>query len=72
MKHIMIGGMVESSAAALGCMRICRVPLEDARKVVHQSLDLGIRMFDHADVYWFGKSEEIYGEILDLKKPSVT
>ena len=56
MKHIMIGGMVESSAAALGCMRICRVPLEDARKVVRQALDLGIRLFDHADVYGFGKS----------------
>lgn len=63
--------MVESSAAALGCMRICRVPLEDARKVVHQALDLGIRLFDHADVYGFGKSEEIFGEILDLKTPSV-
>lgn len=71
MKHIMIGGMVESSAAALGCMRICRVPLADARKVVHQALDLGIRLFDHADVYGFGKSEEIFGEILDLKTPSV-
>ena len=71
MKHIMIGGMVESSAAALGCMRICRVPLEDARKVVHQALDLDIRLFDHADVYGFGKSEEIFGEILDLKTPSV-
>ena len=45
MKQIMIGGMVESSAAALGCMRICRVPLEDAKKVVHQALDLGIRLF---------------------------
>ena len=71
MKHIMIGGMVESSAAALGCMRICRVPLEDARKVVRQALDLGIRLFDHADVYGFGKSEEIFGKILDLKTPSV-
>ena len=47
-----------------------RTMKEDARKVVHQALDLGIRLFDHADVYGFGKSEEIFGEILDLKTPS--
>ena len=71
MKQIVIGGIVESSAVALGCMRICRVPYDDARKVVFQALDLGIRLFDHADVYGFGKSEEIFGKILDLNVPSV-
>ena len=43
----------------------------DVYKRQHQALDLGIRLFDHADVYGFGKSEEIFGEILDLKTPSV-
>ncbi len=70
MKQIAIGGMMDSSAVALGCMRICRVPFEDAQKVVFQALESGIRFFDHADVYGFGKSEEIFGKILDLKTPS--
>lgn len=71
MKEIKIGGILDSSAVALGCMRICRVPFEDAQRLVTNALELGIRFFDHADVYGFGKSEEIFGQILDLKRPSV-
>ena len=66
MKDNLVGGVMKSSAVALGCMRICRTPFENARKVVNQALDLGITFFDHADVYGFGKSEEVFGQILDL------
>lgn len=68
MKTIPIGkGVFESSAIALGCMRICRVPFENGKRLVYRALDLGIDFFDHADVYGFGESEKIFGQILDLK-----
>jgi len=70
MRTIPIGkGVFHSSAIALGCMRICRIPLDDSKKLILRALDLGIDFFDHADVYGFGKSEEIFGQILDLKGP---
>ncbi len=71
MERIKLGGALESSAIALGCMRICRVPIEDATAVVNEALDLGITFFDHADVYGFGKSEEIFGKILNLRDNSL-
>lgn len=68
MRTIPIGkGIFQSSAIALGCMRICRKPFEESKKLIYKALDLGIDFFDHADVYGFGKSEEMFGQILDLK-----
>ena len=69
MKHIMIGGMVESSAAALGCMRICRVPLEEARKVVHQALDPV--SYTHLDVYK-RQVQRTQGRLLHLRQRTCT
>jgi aryl-alcohol dehydrogenase-like predicted oxidoreductase len=41
-------------------------PVEDSRSVaaVHKALDLGITLFDTADVYGFGRSEEILAKAL--------
>lgn len=59
-------GELEASVLAMGCMRISRVEKEAADKVVHTALEQGITFFDHADVYGMGKSEELFGQILDL------
>ena len=67
MKTISIGnGAMEASTLALGCMRIVRVPRQDADRLLHTALDLGINYFDHADVYGAGNSEKLFGELLDL------
>lgn len=56
--------MLEASELALGCMRICRIPLEEADRLVMTAVDQGVNYFDHADVYGFGASEEYFGKIL--------
>ena len=50
MKTIKIGGVMEASEMALGCMRDCRIPFEDAEQLVLKAVDEGINFFDHADV----------------------
>lgn len=68
MKTMKLGkGEIVTSRLAMGCMRINRVDRETADRAVHAALDCGITMFDHADVYGFGQSEEIFGDILDLR-----
>jgi aryl-alcohol dehydrogenase-like predicted oxidoreductase len=37
---------------------------ETAPQIVHRSLDLGVRLFDTAEAYAFGRSEEILGRAL--------
>lgn len=64
MNKIKIGDTFEASEIGLGCMRQCRVPKQEAKKNFYTALDLGINYFDHADVYGFGASEELYGEFL--------
>lgn len=65
MKKIKIGGVLESSKLALGCMRDCRIPFEDAEQLVLTAVDQGITLYDHADVYGAGASEEYFGRILE-------
>ncbi|MEG1269596.1 MAG: aldo/keto reductase, partial [Oscillospiraceae bacterium] len=67
MKKFKIGGELESSILAQGCMRQCRVSLHEADKVIHTALECGINFFDHADVYGFGAAEEVFGKVLNLK-----
>lgn len=67
MKTMKIGnGELEASVLAMGCMRIARVDMETASDTVNTALEEGITFFDHADVYGMGKSEEMFGQILDL------
>ncbi len=42
-----------------------------ARTVVHKALDLGIRLFDTADAYGEGRSEEVLGEALGAHRRNV-
>ncbi|NMU84519.1 aldo/keto reductase, partial [Vibrio parahaemolyticus] len=56
-----------------GCMGIGgewnRNPLtaqdeNQAYAAVEAALEVGINLFDHADIYKFGKAEEVFGRIL--------
>jgi aryl-alcohol dehydrogenase-like predicted oxidoreductase len=54
------------SVAGLGCNNFgLRIDLEASRKVIHKALDLGITLFDTADIYGNrGGSESILGQVL--------
>src|SRR5271168_1517681 len=44
-----------------------RFPLcsyEDAKAITLRAYELGINYFDCARIYWNGKSEEVYGDVL--------
>ena len=61
------------SAVGLGCNNIGRLlDLEDSRELVHKALDLGIDLFDCADVYGGrGGAETMLGEILRERRKDI-
>lgn len=73
MEHRQLGRSgLKVSAVGLGCNNFGRLDLESARKVVHRALDLGVTLFDTADVYGErGGSEEQLGEILGPRRKDV-
>jgi len=64
---------LQVSAVGLGCNNFgMRCDKEQSAAVVHKALDLGVTLFDTADIYGGGgKSEEFLGAALDSKRPSV-
>jgi aryl-alcohol dehydrogenase-like predicted oxidoreductase len=65
---------LQVSLVGLGCNNFGgRIDLAATRKVVHRALDLGITLFDTADIYGErGRSEEFLGECLgDRRKDAV-
>jgi aryl-alcohol dehydrogenase-like predicted oxidoreductase len=61
---------IEVSAVGVGCNNFGR-RIHDvavARAVVHSALDLGITLFDTADVYGNGTSESFLGEVLGSRR----
>jgi aryl-alcohol dehydrogenase-like predicted oxidoreductase len=64
---------LEVSVVGLGCNNFGR-RIHDvavARAVVHRALDLGITLFDTADVYGYGTSESFLGEALGARRKDV-
>lgn len=60
------------SIVGLGCNNFGRLDLESSRKVVHRALDLGVTLFDTADVYGErGGSEEQLGAILGPRRNGI-
>lgn len=60
------------SLVGLGCNNFGVLPLEASRKVVHRALDVGVTLFDTADVYGNrGGSEEQLGEILGVRRKDI-
>jgi aryl-alcohol dehydrogenase-like predicted oxidoreductase len=60
------------SAVGLGCNNFGRrCSVEETQAVVHKALDLGITMFDTADFYSAGLSEEYLGKALGARRKDI-
>ncbi|MDE6435563.1 MAG: aldo/keto reductase [Lachnospiraceae bacterium] len=59
---------MDASRIALGCMRMEKLSVQEAGKLVNIALEQGITLFDHADIYGAGRSEEIFGRVLSENK----
>lgn len=59
---------MDASRIALGCMRIDSLSVKEAEKLINAALEQGITLFDHADIYGAGKSEELFGKVLSENK----
>ncbi len=65
MKKIRLGtSNVEVGEISLGCMRMGELPAKDADRVLRNAVNLGVDLFDHADIYGAGKAEEVFGDVL--------
>jgi len=63
---------LDVSVVGLGCNNFGALNVERSRDVVHRALDLGITLFDTADVYGNrGGSEEQLGEILGPRRKDI-
>ncbi|MFO8068735.1 MAG: aldo/keto reductase [Alkalibacterium sp.] len=70
MKKIKLGQSdLKVSEIALGCMRMDKLNIEDAAKVIETAYNEGINFYDHADIYGKGESEKRFSEA--LKKTSI-
>jgi aryl-alcohol dehydrogenase-like predicted oxidoreductase len=67
------GSGLRVSAVGLGCNNFGqRIDLETSRKVIHRAIDLGITLFDTADIYaGQGGSETVLGEVLGDRRKDI-
>ncbi|MCR3757562.1 aldo/keto reductase family oxidoreductase [Clostridium felsineum] len=72
MKKINIanGELSNASEISLGCMRLSKLTVKEARKLINTALEEEINFFDHADIYGGGRSEEVFSEAINMK-PSI-
>ena len=63
MKYIKLGNKTVS-AVIMGCMRIAEKTESQVDRLVRTALDQGVNLFDHADIYGGGRSEEVFGQVL--------
>jgi aryl-alcohol dehydrogenase-like predicted oxidoreductase len=67
------GSGLRVSAVGLGCNNFGqRTDLEASRKVIHKAIDLGITLFDTADIYAnMGGSETVLGQVLGDRRKDI-
>jgi aryl-alcohol dehydrogenase-like predicted oxidoreductase len=67
------GSGLRVSAVGLGCNNFGqRTDLESSRKVIHRAIDLGITLFDTADIYaGQGGSETVLGTVLGDRRKDI-
>src|SRR5260221_13467192 len=67
------GSGLRVSAVGLGCNNFGqRTDLEASRKVIHKAIDLGITLFDTADIYAnMGGSETVLGAVLGDRRKDI-
>ena len=51
--------------------RFPMIAYEEAKAITWRAYELGINYFDTARLYWNGKSEEVYGEVLQPVRKKV-
>ncbi|SDZ86525.1 Predicted oxidoreductase [Thalassobacillus cyri] len=67
MKKIKLGtSELEVGEISLGCMRMSELSNKDAAYVIENALDAGVDLFDHADIYGKGKSEEVFANAIQM------
>ena len=65
MRYVKLGKTgVDVSAVALGCLSLRPDRLEESKATVRRAYELGINIFDTADVYGNGDSETVLGKAL--------
>jgi len=67
------GSGLRVSAVGLGCNNFGqRTDLETSRKVIHRAIDLGVTLFDTADIYaGMGGSETVLGTVLGERRKDI-
>lgn len=64
------------SQLVFGCMNlgggwnqnaVSAADVRQAHEVIDSALDAGIRIFDHADIYTYGKAEQVFGTVLQQR-----
>jgi aryl-alcohol dehydrogenase-like predicted oxidoreductase len=67
------GSGLRVSTVGLGCNNFGqRTDLETSRKVIHKAIDLGVTLFDTADIYaGMGGSETVLGEVLGDRRKDI-
>src|SRR5437868_7930582 len=67
------GSGLRVSAVGLGCNNFGqRTDLETSRKAIHKAIDLGITLFDTADIYaGMGGSETVLGQVLGDRRKDI-
>lgn len=67
MKKIRLGNSdLEAGEISLGCMRMNKLSKKDAAHVIENAMEAGVDLFDHADIYGGGESEEVFAEAIDM------
>ena len=65
MDTLRLGDDIETSRIAYGCMTLGGLDRQaDVAAAIDAALDGGITLFDHADIYGRGRSEEVFGRVL--------
>lgn len=69
MDQINIGNKgIMASQIALGCMRIADMEHAEVDHLIHTAMDQGITLYDHADIYGGGRSEQVFSKVLQDDK----
>lgn len=66
---------ITTARLGLGCNRLGSVlgaPPREAERLVHEALELGVGLFDTADIYGQGESERVLGRVLGRGATGVT
>lgn len=71
MRYVPFGpGATTAPAIVIGCMRFDQTSVAELTHFIHTALELGVTVFDHADIYGGGQCEALFGEAM-AKDPSL-